>query len=94
MDSLKNIRTRSSKYIGMNFSFIRRRFLKIIGAMAVAPLWAMACDRPAEEGRQGETQMQIYNNQTAAGTAASSRSIPVIDTHLPDIIHTATFAMG
>ena len=94
MDQLRNIRLTPAKETVVTFSSVRRRLLKTIGAIAVAPLWTMACDRPAIEGRQGDTQMRTSKNQVANGPAAGDLSIPVIDTHIPDIIHTATFAMG
>ena len=94
MDLLKNISLTPAKDSVVTFSWVRRRLLKTIGAIAVAPLWTMACDRPTKEGRQGETQMQTHNNEIAADTTASRQSVPAIDTRIPDIIHTATFAMG
>jgi hypothetical protein len=76
------------------FSFVRRRFLKTISFMAMAPIWTIACDRSAREGRQGADHMQTSENQNATQTTTSKRPIPEIDTRIPADIHTATFAMG
>ena len=75
-------------------SFVRRRFLKTISLIALAPIWAIACDRSAKEGRQGADPMQTSENQATAQMAAPKHPIPEIDTRIPAVIHTATFAMG
>jgi hypothetical protein len=77
------------------FSPARRRFLKrAIRLTALAPIWTIACDRAAREDRQGAIEMQTNENPVVAGTAAPTHPIPLIDTRIPPVIQTATFAMG
>jgi hypothetical protein len=80
---------------GRFFSLSRRRFLKnAIRLTTVAPFWTIACDRAGSEDRQGGIPMQTNENPATADSAVQTHAIPLIDTRIPPVIQTATFAMG
>ncbi len=72
----------------------RRRFLYNLSLALLTPFWAVACERAETQNRQGADNMYPNQQNVANDAATTQRIIPELDTRIPAVIQTATFAMG